>query len=155
MSRSKMSPTRTAAQASIDATSSIQLVKKAAARRNRRTGRFGIYGYLEAVYSVYVGWKCRKNARRLARELANKLNIAQRRGVSPIRIIIDATLPDAHFKQKSRWVRALEHVYSENVSPSRFHNFVRARGGVAGCARLAVQSGRKRRRPGGDWNDDD
>jgi len=153
MSRGKISPTRTAPQASNHVTATIQLVKEAAAALNRRAGRFGIYGYLEAVYSVYVGWKGRKNARRLARALANELDIARRKGMSPIRIIIEATLPRAHFKQKSRWVRALEYAYAENVSPSKFRKFVRACNGLAGCARLAVEVSRKRRRPGGDWND--
>jgi hypothetical protein len=78
-----------------------------------------------------------------------KKNIARRKGMSPIRVLIEATLPEADLKQKSRWVRALEYVYSENESPSQFRKFIRTRGGVAGCARLAVNANRKRRRPGG------
>lgn len=70
-------------------------------------------------------------------------------------MLIEAVQPNADFKQKSRWVRALEYVYSENVSPSRFRKFVRTRGGVAGCARLAVQVKRKRRRSRRDCVEDD
>ena len=78
--------------------------------------------------------------------------------MSPIRVLIEATLPDAGLKQKSRWVRALEYIYSEDVPPSRFRKFVRANGGLVGCARLAAQEHSKRRRPQrnrgeGDWDD--
>jgi hypothetical protein len=141
-----------------DLAAAIHPAKEAAARLSRRVGRFEIYGMLEAFYRVYVDWKCRNIAKRSARTLADELNMARRKGTSPIRVLIDAVNPDADFKQKSRWVRALEYVYSENVSPSQFRKFVRTRGGVAGCARLAVQVQRKRRRPRrdcveGDWDD--
>lgn len=131
----------------------IQPAKKAAARLKQRVVRFDISDFLEHIYRVYIDWKLHKKAKRLARRLANELSIVQRKGMSPIRVLIEATHPDAGIKQKSRWVRALEYVYSKNVSPPQFHKFVRTRGGVAGCARLAVSVNRKRRRPGGDWND--
>jgi hypothetical protein len=153
MPRSKTRPARPISQPSTAPLTTIQSVRKAATRLNRRTGRFEIYGYLEAVYSVFVGWKVRKIAKRSSRELAEELDIVRRKGMSPIRILIEATLPRAHFKHKSRWVRALEYVRSQHVSPSDFSHFVRTRGGLAGCARLAVGINRKRRRPAGDWND--
>jgi len=131
----------------------IQPAKEAAARLKRRVGRFEIYELLEAIYRVYIDWKRRKTAKRSAHALADQLDIVRRKGMRPIRILIEATLPSADLKQKSRWVRALEYVYSENVSPSQFRKFVRNRGGLAGCAGLAVNVSRKRRRPGGDWND--
>ncbi|SRR5258708_3805819 len=131
----------------------IQPAKEAAAGLKRRIGRFDAYEFLGAIYRIYIDWKRRKIAKRSAQTLADEMNIVRRKGMSPIRVLIEATLPSADFKQKSRWVRALEYVYSENVSPSRFRKFVRSRGGVAGCARFVVNINRKRRRPGGDWND--
>jgi hypothetical protein len=131
----------------------IQSLKETVAKLRRRSGRFELYDLLEAVYRVYIDWKRRKIAKRSARTLADEMNIVRRKGMSPIRVLVEATLPSADLKQKSRWVRALEYVHSENVSPSQFRNFVRSRGGVAGCARLVVNINRKRRRPGGDWND--
>jgi hypothetical protein len=136
-----------------DLAATIQPVKEAAARLKQRVGRFEIYDFLKSVYRIYVVWKRHKAAKRSARALARELSIVRRNGMSPIRVLIEAALPNANFKQKSRWVRALEYIYSENVSPSQFRKFVRTRGGVAGCARLAVNASRKRRRPGGDWND--
>jgi hypothetical protein len=70
-----------------------------------------------------------------------------------MRVLIEATLPNADPKQKSRWARALEYLASENVPTREFKRFIRANGGLAGCARLATEVNRKRRRPGGDWND--
>jgi hypothetical protein len=131
----------------------IQPAKEAAATLNRRVGRFAVYGFLKAVYRVYIDWKRGKTAKRSARLLASKLAIVRRKGMSPIRVLIEATLPDADFKQKSRWVRALEYASSENVSPKHFQQFIRRHGGLSGCASLAAERCRKRRRPGGDWGD--
>jgi hypothetical protein len=137
---------------------SIQLVKKAAARLKQRGGRFEIYDLLEAIYRVYVDWKRRKIAKRSARTLCDEMKLIQRKGMSPIRVLIEAMVPDADFKQKSRWARSLEYVHTENVSPAQFRNFVRTHGGISGCARLAVSANRKRSRPRrdcpeGDWSD--
>jgi hypothetical protein len=136
----------------------IQPAKEAAARLKRRVGRFETYDFLGAIYRVYIGWKRRKIAKRSARTLADAMNIVRRKGMSSIRVLIEATLPDADFKQKSRWVRALEYAYSENVPAKGFRKFVRRHGGLAGCARLAAQVDRKRKRPRrdcveGDWDD--
>src|SRR5437660_8381250 len=94
----------------------IQPAREAAARLKRRAGRFEIYELLEPIYRVYFDWKRYKKARRSARVLARELGIVRRKGMSPIRVLIEAILPEADLKQKSRWVRALEYVYSENVS---------------------------------------
>ena len=148
------SPSRVARRpTSSEVLATIRPLKKVAARLRRRCGRFEIYDLLEVVYRVYIDWKRRKIAKRSARTLADEMNIVRRKGMSPIRVLIEAALPNANLKQKSRWVRALEYVYSENVPPSRFRKFVRNRGGVAGCAGLAVKVNRKRRRPGGNWED--
>lgn len=130
----------------------IKSIKKTAAKSAIRSGRSDLYEFLEAIYRVYVDWKRRKIANKSARALANQIKLVPRKGMIPIRVLIEATLPDADFKQKSRWVRALEYVYSEDVAPAQFRRFVSGHGGVAGCARLAVEVSRKRRRPGGDWN---
>ena len=143
---------------SADLAATIRPARSAAARLSARGGRFEMYDLLEQVYRIYFDWKRRKIAKRSARTLAAEINVVRRKGMSPIRVIIEATLPSADFKQKSRWVRALEYVYSENVSPSHFRKFVRTRRGLAGCARMAVNANRKRRGPRrnhveGDWDD--
>jgi hypothetical protein len=144
---------RATPRASIELEDTIQSAKEIAARLNKRVGRFEIYSFLKSIYRVYTQWKDRGVARRSARLLAQELSITRRKGTSPIRVLIEATFPGADLRQKSRWVRALEYLASEDVPTPEFKKFIRANGGLAGCARLAVEVNRKRRRPGGDWND--
>jgi hypothetical protein len=94
-------------------------------------GRFEIYDFLKSIYRVYMRWKDRKVARRSARILAHELSINQRKGASPIRILIESSLPGADLRQKSRWVRALEYISSEGIPPREFRKFVHANGGLA------------------------
>lgn len=131
----------------------IQPAEEAAARLRQRVGRFETYDFLEAIYRVYIDWKCRKIAKRSAQTLADGLAIVRRKGMSPIRVLIEAILPEADIKQKSRWVRALEYVAYEDVPANNLRKFFRANGGLVGCARSAAQVNRKHRRSGGDWGD--
>lgn len=133
----------------------INSIKRASARFKARSDRFAIYDVLRELYRIYFDWKHQKAAKQRAHLLGKDFAITERKGASPIRVLVEAALPDAHLKQKSRWVRALQYVYSANASPLRFRKFVRAKGGLASCARLAASTNRKRARPGGDWNDDD
>lgn len=145
--------TRVPRRSTAPLTATIRPVKEGAARLNKRVGRFEIYSFLKSIYRVYVQWRDRGMARRSARLMAQELSITRRKGMSPIRVLIEATFPGADIRQKSRWVRALEYLVSEDVPPREFKKFIRANGGLAGCARLAAEVNRKRRRPGGDWDD--
>lgn len=131
----------------------IEPVTTSAHKLESRTGRFGIYEYLSAVYRIYRGWKRRKIANRTARLLAYRLNIYRRRGVSPIRILIEATFPSADSRQKSRWVRALQYASSEGASADELRSFFRSSQGVAGCARLAAKDQPKQNRRRNAWVD--
>lgn len=131
----------------------ILALKKVSCGLDLQRSRFELYKLLKVIYRIYVSWKRSRVAHRCAQALARKLSIKVRKGMSPIRILIEAGLPHLDLKQKSRSARALEYVYSADVSPSRFRRFVHANGGIAGCAHQAVQVKRKRRRPAGDWND--
>ena len=119
----KTIPPRARRHISVDPAATIQPAIEVAARLKQRVGRFEIYDFLKAIYRVYIDWKRRKIVKRSARTLAEEMNIARRTGMSPIRVLVEATLPSADPKQKSRWVRALEYVNSETVSPSRFRHF--------------------------------
>lgn len=145
--------TPSALRMSAELATAIQPAEETAVKLKRRAGRFAIYDLLQAVYRVHVDWKRRKVAKRSVRVFARERGVVQRKGMSPIRVLIEATLPNADSKQKSRWVRALEYLHSDDVPPSKFREFLGSRGGVAGCARLAVSIRRKRRRAHGDWND--
>jgi hypothetical protein len=136
----------------------IQTIKESTASKCRIRGRFEIYRHLKLVYRVYVGWKNSGIAKRAAHALARDLSIKLRRGRNALRILIEATMPKGNLKQKSRWVRALEYIYSERVPTKEFRKFVRRNGGLAGCARLAVSESPKWRRSPcdsrqADWDD--
>jgi hypothetical protein len=115
-------------------------------------GRFEIYSFLKSIYLIHRSWKLKRIAKMSSRLLATEMGIVQRKGMSPIRVLIEATLPTANGKQKSRWVRALQYLSFEHVRPREFRKFIAANGGLAGCARLAARVDRKRSRPGGDWD---
>jgi len=131
----------------------IEPLTTAARKLESRTGRFEIYEYLSAVYRMYRGWKRRKIANRTARLMAHRLNITQRKGVSPIRVLIEATFPSADPKQKSRWVRALQYASSEDASADELRSFFRSSQGVAGCAHLAAKHQPKQNRRRNAWID--
>ena len=132
---------------------SIDAAQEAAALVVRGAGSSEIYAYLRIIYSIYREWRHQKNAKQSARRLAEAGHISLRKGTSPIRVLIDATLPGADLKQKSRWVRALEYASSEGVPTAQFCKFVRTHGGLAGCARLAAMTYEKRYHPVGYWTD--
>ena len=73
----------------------IQLLKSAAREAGQGRGRFEIYKFLRAVYRVHINWKQRQIAKTSARALAADLSITLRRGMSPIRVLIEAALPKA------------------------------------------------------------
>jgi hypothetical protein len=158
MQRANVAHGRPTQRGPSEVATAIQPAKEAAAKLNRVAGRFEVYDYLKAVYRIYRGWRYRKIAKRSARLLAGELSITRRKSTSSIRVLIEATMPGADLRQKSRWVRALEYISSEDIPTREFRKFVRVNGGLAGCARLAVRLNRRRRRPRrdcveGDWDD--
>jgi hypothetical protein len=150
MPTTEIKPGRSTLSRELSAT--LHPIKEARLKFGAQSGRFDLYDFLKIIYRVYGDWK-RGKARMRTRALADQFRVVRRKGMSPIRVLIEASLPKANSKQKSRWVRALQYIYSEDVPPSKFRRFIRSHGGIAGCARQAVRVNRKRSRPGGDWND--
>ncbi len=65
-------------------------------------------GCLVAVYRTYKEWKDLKISKKMARHIAKYFETPLRKGMSPVRTLIDVTFPALDAKQKSRWSRALE-----------------------------------------------
>jgi hypothetical protein len=124
----------------------IQTVFQAAKMAKRRERRFSFYAYLRAVYSAYRKWKRVSISKKTARQIARTFRVPARDGVSPIRIIIEATLPEAGRKQHSRWVRALQFASLNDIPCQGLLDFFRSNGGVAGCASLAAERRKRRKR---------
>jgi hypothetical protein len=76
--------------------------------------------------------------------MAQELSIIRRKGTSAIRVLIEATLPGADLRQKSRWMRALECLASEDVPAREFKDFSEPMVGWPG-ARVAERWRRLRR----------
>jgi len=104
-----------------------------------KIGRFRFYGYLAAVYRTFAEWKDLRISNRMARHLADQLQIPHRKGTSPVRILIDATFPALGPKQKSRWSRALEFAALTKTTPDDLPELFKRHSGIAGCARLATK----------------
>jgi hypothetical protein len=86
MHAAETSPIRVLRRSPSSEIAAIQPAKKAAVVLKQRIGRFAIYGFLEAIYRVYIDWTLRKSAKRSAQLLADQVAIVRRKGMSPIRI---------------------------------------------------------------------
>ena len=142
---------RTARQLGSNVTQQLVSIRSAVPGRTKPSGRFDCYIYLHAVYATYRVWKRQSVATKLARKLALALQIPSRAGVNPIRILIEATYADADPKQKSRWVRALQHAHAQHTTVDKLTAFIKANGGIAGCAARAAQDDPKKSTDRNDW----
>jgi hypothetical protein len=130
----------------------VEPIFKALQQAQHHTGRSRFYDYLAAVYRTYKEWKDLGISNRMARRLAKRLKITQRRkGTSPARTLIDATFPALDPKQKSRWSRALEFAALTKVAPENLPKLFKNHSGIAGCARRAAKQNPKRETDRNDW----
>jgi hypothetical protein len=95
--------------------------------------RFAFYGYLAAVFELYVRLRRSNQAKPAARRIAELFGPRKQNGIHCIRAIIDAT-STADNKTKSRWTRALRYARRERRTWTDLGSFLRENGGPAGCA---------------------
>jgi hypothetical protein len=107
-----------------------ELERKCFASRSR----FAFYGYLAAVFELYVQLRRRNQAKPSARRIAKLFGLRNQKGRNPIRVTIDATSA-ADIKTRSCWSRALRYAWRERKTWKDFASFLRENGGPAGCAR--------------------
>jgi hypothetical protein len=96
--------------------------------------RFAFYGYLAAVFELYVRLRRSNQAKPAARRIAELFGSRKQNGIHCIRAIIDAT-STADLKTRSRWTRALRYAWRERKTWKDLGSFLRENGGPAGCAR--------------------
>jgi hypothetical protein len=130
---------------------SLEHIREALHQSAHRTGRDRFYDYLAEVYQTYKGWKDRGISRRMARQLAECLNLPLRKGTTPIRTLIDATFPTLGTKQKSRWSRALDFAILARIKADDLATLFNSFSGIAGCARRAAKRKPKREVYRNDW----
>jgi hypothetical protein len=129
----------------------VKPILQALQQSQHEIGRFRFYGYLAAVYQTYKEWKDLGVSNRMARQLAEHLEIPRRKGTSPVRTLIDATFPALDPKQKSRWSRALEFAAFTKATPGNLPELFKNHSGIAGCARFAAKEKPKTNLYRDDW----
>jgi hypothetical protein len=117
--------------------SRILKVRKASDRAAKSRSKFGQYRYLGSVFRAYVFFSDNNLLNHLAIIAPAELMTPVRAGSHPIRIIIDASCNQPDLRMRSRWTRALEFAVARKVTPNDLPRFIKANGGVAGCADLA------------------
>jgi hypothetical protein len=123
----------------------VEPIFNASQQAQRETGRFKSYGCLVAVYRTYKEWKDLKISKKMARHIAKYFETPLRKGMSPVRTLIDVTFPALDAMQKTRWSRALEFAALTKVTPKHLTNLFKRHSGIAGCARFAtIQSPKKK-----------
>ena len=129
----------------------VEPILQALQQAQHQIGRFRFYGYLAAVYRTYKESKDLGISKRMARNLAEHLEIPRRRDTSPVRTLIDATFPALDPKQKSRWSRALEFAALTKTTPDDLPKLFKNRSGISGCSHLAARQEPKKSIDRDDW----
>jgi len=133
----------TPAQAKI--VSRIEKVRNAWKRSGSRGDKFREYKYLWAVFRAYKVFASEDLLDSLAEIAPYELMSPVRANWHPIRTIIEATCDKQDMRMKSRWTRAMEFALTRNVASGDLLRFIRANGGIAGCADLASKTKSKHR----------
>ena len=127
--------TITTSQAKI--VSRIERVRNAWERSASRGGKFNEYRYLRAVFRAYEVFASNDLLDSFVEIAPCELMSPVRANWHPIRTIIEATCDKHDVRMKSRWTRAMEFALTRNVASDDLLRFIRANGGIAGCADLA------------------
>ncbi len=122
----------------------IQKVRRAADKAARSKRRFADSKYLRSVLRAYLYFDDNDLLSHLVETAPSVLLTPVRAGNHTLRIIIDATCVEDDLRMRSRWTRALQHAVRENIDPQNLLRFIRANGGIAGCADLASKTTRAR-----------
>ena len=118
----------------------IRRVKRAGDRASRSNSRFAEYKYLRAVLRAYEVFADRRLLSHFVIIAPSELMTPVRADSHPIRIIIDATCTQPDLRMRSRWTRAIEFAVQRNVASSDLPKFIKANGGISGCADLASKT---------------
>lgn len=106
-----------------------------------------LYGYLATLYSIYRRWRLIGFSKKLARRISHKFAIDGRNAHRAAWTLVQSTHPDAGRKQHSRWTRVLEFAHQSDIPAKQFSSFLKANGGISGCAASAALRRRGFRKP--------
>jgi hypothetical protein len=104
--------------------------------------RFAHYDYLQHVYSLYSDLRENGLGKRASTWIGRLFDRPIERNTHLVRTIINASSTGIDVKTASRWTQALRFCWRERGEWSDVRDFMRAHGGIAGCA--SVFANRKR-----------
>ena len=111
----------------------IELLKAAVQKAYEARGRFWFQTALAGAYAIYVEWrdvgKSKKNAKKAARLFGVKI----KKDAHPLSVIFKIVTPTG--VDTRRWTDGLRFARKKGVAPKDLLAFLKANGGIAGCAR--------------------
>ena len=94
--------------------------------------RFWFYSVLKGVYALYGEWKDVRQSKKNAKDAAALFGIKLENGAHPLTTIIKIVTPGG--VDTRRWVDGLRFARKQGVAPKDLLAFLKANGGIAGCA---------------------
>jgi hypothetical protein len=110
----------------------LEAVKATAQEAFDSHRRFWPYTLLEGTYGTYFGWKAVRHSKKNAKKAARLFGIKVKSAAHPLDVIIQIVSPAG--ADTRRWVDALLFAYNKRVARKDLVKFLKANGGIAGCA---------------------
>jgi hypothetical protein len=129
----------------------LDKLRAAANRMKASRTRQSAYQFLSAVYRTYWIWSKRRVAREKVKALASASDKISQKHHHAFRTMLDAADCSPEAKVLSRWTRAMEYALDRDINPANLQHFLKRKGGIAGCARLAAKQLSKRRTSRNAW----
>jgi hypothetical protein len=109
----------------------LDKLKATVAKAFETRRRFWFHTLLEGAYALDVEWKAvgKKNAK----AAADLFGVKREKGAHPLSTIIKIVTPKG--VDTRRWVDGLQFAYQQGIAPKDLVAFLKANGGIAGCAR--------------------
>jgi hypothetical protein len=111
----------------------IELLKASVLKAFEARGRFWFHAALEGSYALYVAWKDVRKSKKNAKTAAALFGVTRNNNAHPLTVIVKIVTPNG--VDTRRWVNGLRFAHSEGVAPEGLIAFLKAKGGIAGCAR--------------------
>jgi hypothetical protein len=102
--------------------------------------RDAVYGYLKSVYSLVMGYRSRRQTRRLMQRACDFAGFAFDKAADPFTTVIRCTSEKSlDHRTVSKWSRALRYAAYRNRSRRMLVAFMKAVGGINACASRHTQ----------------
>jgi hypothetical protein len=111
----------------------LEAAKAAAQKAFDSRRRFWFHVLLQDAYLIFVDWRTDRYSKKNAKKAARLFDVKMKKGAHPLEVIIEIVTPPG--ADKRRWVKGLRFAYKADVAPNDLVKFLKANGGIAGCAR--------------------